>query len=403
MAGATKQLTLDPRRAMDAETSALTQREPRPAWRRALAALARPAVLIAVISLLLLGWQWLETRVRLSELQQVMAKRLAENDAEAAAGRTLAKQNQETLQSLTAKFGALDAKLAEAQSQQLALEAMYQELSKSHEERLLAEIEQAVAIAAQQLQLAGNVEAALIALQSADARLARAGQAQFLPLRKLINRDIDRLKALPLADVPGIALRLEGVIGAIDGLPLAFEQRARAVGEVPAKAEKPASAWQRLGRELWSEMKLLIRIERIDQAEPALLSPSQVFFLRENLKLRLLDARLSLLQRDGRSFREDLHQGRDWLLRYFDGHAKPVQTAVATLNSLAVADLSIELPTVNETLASLRNFKLARERENPSPIPRPRGRGDGGSVEKGSTSGSQTGPALARPGGGAAR
>ena len=366
---------------MDTETSALTQAQSPPGWRRALAALSRPAVLIAVISLLLLGWQWLETRVRLADLQQVLAKRLAENDAEAASGRAIAKQNQEALQALTAKFGALDAKLAEAQSQQLALEAMYQELSKSREERLLAEIEQAVAIAAQQLQLAGNVEAALIALSSADARLARAGQAQFLPLRKLINRDIDRLKALPQADVPGIALKLEGVTGAIDGLPLAFEQRARTAGELPAKAA--ASTWQRLGRELWSEMKLLIRVERIDQSEPALLSPSQVFFLRENLKLRLINARLSLLQRDGSSFREDLRQARDWLLRYFDRSAKPVQAAAATLNSLAAADLSIELPSVNETLASLRNFKLARERENPSPIFRPsggpaKGRGDGG-------------------------
>lgn len=387
MAGATQQAAPGPPRAMDTETSALTQPQPqpRPAWRRALEALSRPAVLLAVISLLLLGWQWLETRVRLSELQQVLATRLAENDAEAAAGRTLAKQNQEALQSLTAKFGALDAQLAEAQSQQLALAAMYQELSKSREERLLAEIEQAVAIAAQQLQLAGNVEAALIALQSADARLARAGKAQFLPLRKLINRDIDRLKALPLADVPGIALRLEGVVGAIDGLPLAFEQRARTVGDDSAKAEKSLSTWQRLGRELWSEMKLLIRIERIDQAEPALLAPSQVFFLRENLKLRLINARLSLLQRDGSNFREDLHQARDWLLRYFDRRAKPVQVAVATLNSLAAADLSIELPTLNETLASLRNFKLTRERESPPPSPRPtssggpaKGRSDGG-------------------------
>ncbi len=379
---------------MDTETSALTQSQSPPAWRRALAALSRPAVLLAVISLLLLGWQWLETRVRLADLQQVLAKRLAENDAEAASGRAMAKQNQEALQALTAKFGALDAKLAEAQSQQLALEAMYQELSKSREERLLAEIEQAVAIAAQQLQLAGNVEAALIALSSADARLARAGQAQFLPLRKLINRDIDRLKALPLADVPGISLKLEGVTGIIDSLPLAFEQRARTPGELPAKAA--VSTWQRLGRELWAEMKLLIRVERIDQSEPALLSPSQVFFLRENLKLHLINARLSLLQRDGSSFREDLHQARDWLLRYFDRSAKPVQVAVATLNSLAAADLSIELPSVNETLASLRNFKLVRERENPASITRTKGRGDGGPAEKGSASG-------ARPGGGAGR
>ncbi len=365
--------------AMDAEIPALTQRGPmpRPAWRRALGALSRPAVLLAVVSLLLLGWQWLETRVRLAELEQVLAKRLAENDAETAAGRTLAKQNQETLQSLTAKFGALDAQVAEAQSQQLALEAMYQELSKSREERLLAEVEQAVAIAAQQLQLAGNVEAALIALGSADARLARAGQAQFLPLRKLINRDIDRLKALPLADVPGIALKLEGVVVAVDGLPLAFEQRTRAAGEDSAKTEKKLGTWQRLGRELWSEMKLLIRIERIDQDEPALLSPSQVFFLRENLKLRLINARLSLLQRDGSSFREDVRQARDWLLRYFDRRAKPVQVAVATLNSLSSADLNIELPTLNETLASLRALKLARERESPTPLPRSKGTSSG--------------------------
>ncbi|HUY04396.1 MAG TPA: uroporphyrinogen-III C-methyltransferase [Rhodocyclaceae bacterium] len=350
---------------MDADTPALTQPQPHPqaAWRRALAATLRPAVLIAVASLLLLGWQWLETRVRLTQLQTQVAQRLAENDAAAQEGRALGRQNQEALQALTIKVGALEAKLAEAQGQQVALDAMYQELSKGRDQRLLAEVEQAVAIAAQQLQLAGNVEAALIALQSADQRLARAGHAQFLPLRKLLNRDIDRLKALPLADVPGIALKLEGVIGAIDGLPLAFEQRTRAAPSAAPAAK--TSLWVELGRELWSEMKLLIRVERIDQTEPALLPPNQSFFLRENLKLRLVDARLALLQHDGRSFREDLHQARDWLVRYFDQRAKPVQNAIATLNALASADLAVELPTLNDTLASLRSFKLAREQDRP--------------------------------------
>lgn len=383
---------------MDSEIPALNQAPPpRPLWRRALAALKKPAVLIAVVSLLLLGWQWLETRVRIADLQQELAKRLAETDAVALASRTLAKQNQETLQFLTAKVGALDVKLAEAQGQQLALEAMYQELSKSRDERLLSEIEYAVTIAAQQLQLAGNVEAALIALAGADARLARTGQAQFLPIRKLINRDIERLKALPLADVPGIALKLEGVISAIDEMPLSFEQRTRLVTEMPGKTAKPApgeSFWRGLWRDLWTEMKQLIRVERITQADPALLSPGQIFFLRENLKLRLIDARLALLQRDGRSFREDLQHARDWLTRYFDTGAKPVGNAVATLNKLVLADLSLELPTLSETLVSLRNFKMARERDNPPSIPRPKGRGEGGSAGKDSASGSLTGPAL---------
>jgi len=239
---------------------------------------------------------------------------------------------------------------------------MYQELSRSHDERLLAEIEQSVSIAGQQLQLAGNVEAALIALQGADARLTSLGHTQLLPLRKLINRDIDRLKALPLADVPGISLKIEGVVSVVDILPLAFEQRARAEPMVKNKLEvAPSSFLETLGRDLWDELKQLIRVDRIDQSDPALLAPNQVFFLRENLKLRLINARLALLQRDSKTYREELRQARIWLERYFDVREKPVVNAVSTLKALSSADLSLELPTLGETLGSIRNFKLAKK------------------------------------------
>ena len=386
---------------MEAERPALLASEPSPpAWRRALAALKRPAVLLATLALLLLGWQWLETRTRLADLQQELAKRLAEGDAVARESRILARQNQELLQALTAKTGVLEVRQAETQSQQLALESMYQELSRSRDERVLAEIEQGVAIAAQQLQLTGNVEAVLIALQGVDARLARTGQARLLPLRKLIGRDIDRLKALPLADVPGIALKLESVIAAVDSLALVYEQRARAEPAARprtagnAKPVQDGVGWvERLGRDLWAEMKQLIRVERIDHPEPALLAPTQVYFLRENLKLRLIDARLALLQRDGRMFREDLRHARELLERYFDVREKPVGNALVTLKSIANADLSLELPSLNETLGSIRNFKMAPDKDNPAPGPRPRS-GPGGAA---------TIPGAASVAGGAAR
>ncbi|MFA7267818.1 MAG: uroporphyrinogen-III C-methyltransferase [Sterolibacterium sp.] len=383
---------------MSTEQPALLSPAPAPLWLRVLAALRRPSVLLATLALLLLGWQWLETRVRLADLQQELAKRLAEGDALARESRTLTRQNQELLQALTARTTLLEAKQAEAQSQQLALESMYQELSRSRDERVLAEIEQAVAIAAQQLQLTGNVEAVLIALQGVDARLARTAQTRLLPLRKLINRDIDRLKALPLADVPGIALKLEGVIGVVDSLPLAFEQRTRVEPASKAKtnprqkAAAPSAAggfWQDLGRDLWEEIKQLIRVERIDQPAPVLLAPSQVFFLRENLKLRLIDARLALLQRDGRTYREDLRQAREQLERYFDAREKTVSNAIAMLKGLSSADLSLELPTLGETLGSIRNFKLTLDKESPLISPRPRS-GSGG------TAGAPTAAGVAR-------
>jgi uroporphyrin-3 C-methyltransferase len=265
------------------------------------------------------------------------------------------------------------------QGQQLALETMYQELSRVRDDRLVAEVEQAVNVAAQQLQLAGNVEAALIALSGAEARLAKNAQPQFLPLRKLIARDIERLKAMPGADVPGIALRLDAILNAVPNLPLAFEQRPAAAAK-PQPARKPSAArppaakapapdaptWQNMVAawlgELWGELRQLVRIERIDRPDPGLLAPREIFFLRENLRLRLLSARLALLARDGRSFQGDLQQADTWLERYFDTRAPAVEEARQSLRSLARLDVMRAPVDLNETLSALRNFKLARDR-----------------------------------------
>lgn len=325
-----------------------------------------PAVVVAAIAIALLGWQWLETRTRLMQMEETVAKRLSDIDAVAKEGRIIARTNGESVQALQAKVGVLEARLGEAQGQQAALESMYQELSKNRDERLLAEVEQAVAAAAQQLQLAGNVQVALIALNGAEARLAQAARPQFLGIRKLIARDIERLKALPTADVPGLALKLEGVIAVVDTMPLAYEQRPRV--EPPKTARSPAELtfWQSLAADVWAESKQMVRIERIDapgHADPALLSPSQSVFLRENLKLRLVNARLSLLAHDGRSYRDDVRQAADWLARYFDTHARPVQSSLATLKALGAVDVGTDLPTLNETLDALRNMRLAREKK----------------------------------------
>lgn len=342
----------------------LAQTDSPPAASRWKNALRQPVVRVLAVAIVVVAALWVDTRMQVSNLQQELARRLADGDSAVKEGRALARQSQEALAALQAKVGVLEAKLAETQSQAVALEAMYQELSSTRDERVLAEVEQAVAIAMQQLQFAGNVEAALIALQGADARLARSVQPQFLPARKLIARDIERLKATPGANISGLSLKIESVVAAVDSLPLAYEQRPTAVAVKPVSPSKPASAdyWRELGADLWREFRQLVRLERIDQADPALLSPNQSFFLRENLKLRLLNARLALLQRDGKTFREEIRQAREQLDRYFDGHAKPVQAAQGTLRTLATTDVSFDLPGLAETLTALRNLKFARER-----------------------------------------
>jgi len=340
------------------------QTPPRPAWRN-------PWLIIACLALALAGWQWIETRLKLADTQQELARRLAESDSAGQESRALARQAQEQVASLQGKLGALEAKIDESRSQQATLENLYQDLARNRDEWALAEVEQSVTLAAQQLQLAANVQGAVLALQTADARLAGSSRPQFISLRKVLNHDLDRLRALPQPDMPGMNLRLEGVLAAVDGLPLAIDARPRAEVRPKARVESASTSasalslefWQRLGGDFWDEMRSLVRIQRFDRDEPALLAPGQAFFLRENLKLRLLNARLALLAHDQWTFRNELKQAQAWIDRYFDARDKAVQSAQGGVKQLLATEINIELPTLNESLSAIKNFKLGRERK----------------------------------------
>ncbi len=319
-------------------------------------------LIVSVLALGLLGAHWYATRSNVKELRQEVAKKLAEGDTLAKESRVLSEQAHEASAEAQVKLGVLEARIAESQSQQIALESLYQELSRNRDEWAYADIEQSLLIASQQLQLAGNVKAALIALQNADARLQRMERPQLLPLRKALARDIERLKALPHVDTVGISVRLDHVIGAVDALPLAMEVRPPADGKAEVPREAQTSAWQRFVGEAWSELKQLVRVQHMDRPEVPLLAPAQSFFLRENLKLRLLGARLALLSRDQVSYKSDLKAAREWIIRYYDTREKSVGTTLSTLHNLHESDISIELPDIAATLDALRNLRIARDR-----------------------------------------
>ena len=324
---------------------------------------AGPALWIAALALAFAAWQWYDSRSEIGALRQETAKKLAEADAQAGGSRLIAEQAREAMAAVQVKLGVLESKLAESQNQQLALESLYQELSRNRDEWAYAEIEQSLALASQQLALAGNVKAALIALQTADTRLQRMDQPQLTALRKAINGDIARLKAAPRVDTLAISTRLDALIAQVDKLPLAMEMRPQP--EPPPAAAPGAGGdnpWTRFWRDIWTELRGLIRVQQMDKPDAALLAPSQAFFLRENLRLRLIGARLALLARDATSYKADLKSARDWLNRYYYTRSSNVAHALAVLRDLHDAEVGIEAPEISATLEAMRNLRAARER-----------------------------------------
>ncbi len=331
---------------------------PRQAAARSVTVIA--ALLLALIAAALAGWQWIESRRNFEAFEKELARRLSEIDSVNRDARALAAQSRDTMSDVSARLGQLEARMFETQNQRLALESLYRDLSSSRDEWTLAEVEQVLLIANQQLQLAGNVKAALIALETADARLARMDLPQLTSLRRVLNQDMERLKAAPYVDVIGMALRIDSILNEVDGLPVAMEER-------PARTESAAQApvggfWQRLWGEARRDLRDLIRIQSIAKPEMPLLSPEQAFFLRQNLKIRLLGARLSLLAHDAASFRADLKAASEWLTRYYDAGNKGVAAAQATIKQLLQSDIGVQLPHISASLEAARNFKLVRER-----------------------------------------
>ncbi len=327
------------------------------------------ALLAIVVAAGLAALSWYDARARIDATQAEVAGRLREVEtqsrdarAQAEQARTQAQQAQESVRELQAGLAKMDSRIAELQSQKLALDSMYKDLTRNREELQLAEVEQVLSIASQQLQLSGNVHAALLALQFADKQLARADNPRFLPVRRAIAHDIARLNAVPALDVPGLSLRIDGVVSAVDGLPLAYEERAK---PGPAAAAAAAAGNEgflaRLGTQVWKELRKLVVLRKVESPEPPLLPPSQTYFLRQNLKLRLLNARLSLLMRDEAGYRGDLKAAQTWLRQYFDTRSTRVSDVLAQLEQLSSISLDIEVPSISESLDAVRSLKARGE------------------------------------------
>ena len=315
---------------------------------------------VVVLALLAGGYAWYEQRRVTQSLRSDVAQRLTAADAAAAQARARESDLGNEMRDAQAKLALLEARVAEFQSQQASLEALYRELAPSRDELALAEVEQILVLASQQLSLGGNVQAALAGLQVADGKLARLDRPQLAPLRRALAHDMDRLKAVPYVDVAGISIKLDQLIGGIDALPLAKDERlppprtAASVRRRSPMAAFPARPVERLAQR---DPRRGVRSSR-----SAAVTPQQSFFLRENLRLRLLSARLALLSRDERAFRADLQAASGWLKQYFDLQSKPVQAALATLAQQSAVPMPGEMPDLAGSLDAVRTLKAVAER-----------------------------------------
>lgn len=329
----------------------------------------------ALVALLASGALWL----RLGAMQEQLARQSAESVAAALEARALAKSAQELAREAATRQAVMESRLSEVALQRTQLEELMQSLSRSRDENLMVDIEAAIRLALQQSQLTGSVEPLLAALRSAEVRVGRAAQPRLNPVQRAIGRDIERIRAATVTDVPALLLRLDELSRLADELPLANQVGGLAVqpaAEPVARSARPAASapaapgasgapaalvwWERWVAPVREEARRLMRVSRIDNPDAALVSPEQGFFLRENLKLKLLNARLAVLARQFDAARADLAASQQAISRYFDANARRTQNAQAVLAGVQQQLKTVAVPRVDETLAALATAAAGR-------------------------------------------
>jgi len=390
---------------------------PRPERANGLSSPAWLLGLALVLALAALAWTYtLVQRVERSE--QEMARRAADSLAEAVAARELAAAAEAQSKDSAARLGLAELRLAEVALQRSQLEELMLAVARARDDTLVHDLESSVRFAQQQSQLSGSVQPLISALRGAEQRIARAAQPRLNPVQRAIAADIERLQASQWVDAPALAQRLDALARRVDQWPLlnqplpaaaqppspvaalaaaadpapaaaaaakAAAPAASATAPAPTAAAAAAAApvaadpapaateeasiWARawgwvgqtgsgVGAWLWQQLRQssadLIRISRIDEPEAALLAPEQAYFLRENIRLKLLSARLGVLTRQFDAARADVQAVQALVQRYFNPAVPETQRALEQLAQLQADMQQPDLPRPDATLAALQ-------------------------------------------------
>lgn len=331
---------------------------------------AAGALLVLSVASAVLAYQ---AQHRVASLERELVRRQQDSQEQSTEARAVARQAQDMSRDAGAKVALVEAKLAEVALQRGQLDELMQSLSRSRDENLVADLDAGLRVAVQQAAITGSAEPIVAALKTADERLQRTNQPRLERVRRAIAHDLEKVKSVAVADVSSLVIKLDEAVRLVDELPLISSvtppRPAPAVATVTAtatakSASGPVAAaevwWQDAAARVWSEVRSLVRVTRIDQPEAMLIEPNQAFFLRENLKLRLLNARLALLSRQFDTVQSDLRSAQQSLDKYFDRNARRTALASELLRQVAAQAQQSGAPRPDDTLAALSAVAAGR-------------------------------------------
>lgn len=337
----------------DSQSAATSRRNP-PRQRRSFAGLV--FFLLVLILLGGAGWygfQWYkQIQAQISSLQQGQQKLAAQTT-----------QGARSVQQFADRLAAMQASQKELASY---VEVIRQKDKHLRKDWLVMEAEYLIQLANHRLLFERDINTAIVALQSADVRIKEAGDPALLNVRKAIANSIQSLKQVDQADLAGLSLTLSAINQDLAALPLNTPDpiSKAQTAKTELSESKQVSSWSELPAAIWRDLKNLIVIRDHNEPVAPLLSPEQRFFLVENLRLQLEQARLAMLAGQADVYEERIQTAIQWIEKHFDKEAALTHSTLDTLQQMSKAAIAPPLPDISAAYRALQQFRDNTEQKN---------------------------------------
>ncbi len=305
-------------------------------------------------------WLWKMQNTQLDDVSYTVKQSLKDFQSDSQQGLVVAKQADARSVELQAKTLLLEEKLTQVLEEEAQTKDLVAKLQTQAADTMVSEVEQLVKMADQQLKFAGNIKGAKMALQAADLPLAQTSNPAFIDIREALGNDLEALKTFPDVDMAALSGKLETILQFTENLPLLQDQDGMHDHVVEEVATETTES-KILQENLWDRFKDFVMVEKLDAPAQPLVSVEQKFYLKENLKLRLLTARIALMQRNAEVFKNDLGAIKLWLTQYYDIQHPNAQKAIAMIDTLQSTELGVELPNLQASLDAVAQYQANKD------------------------------------------
>ena len=323
-------------------------------WVTATAALASSALL----------WQ------QLAHTQEQLARQSAASSARANEAQAQAQQAQGMAQTAKAQLAVAESNVDDLLAWRRQADEMLQTAVRARDDSLIIDLAAMLQAAQIQARLTGDPAPLQETLHLVRQRIHQAANPRLAAAARAARQDLQRVQSADAPDIGSLLAQLDALWEQVDTLPAANdaapmpapEPAAQQAAEqaVQSSLEPPAPWWQRAWHQLRASAGQLVRVSRMQRPDASMMSPDQVFFVRQHVKMRLQGARLALLAGRRDAAQADLQRAAHMLDTLFAAQAPATRDMLARLERMRQNLQSAPLPDARATLAALSDAASAQ-------------------------------------------